>query len=354
LFYLRGREPIYASSLTFELTRLLISDFLRLSGYYLPYEYLDLDNLLMCSFELECGEERKMKSFRLKFLNAGHLPGSAQVLLRSKGSTLLYVGDFNTIDTRLLHGAEVPDEEIDYLIIESTYADEDHRDRPQLEKLFVQRLMDIIERGGRAVIPAFSVGRAQEILCVLAAHNFPYPIVLDGMARDASEILLRFSHRLRDEALFIKALRMARWIRGRRDRKKVLKKPCVIVAPAGMLKGGAADFYAQKLALQEENAIFLVGYQVPGTPGSRLLSEQKFIVNGKPEKVKAEVDLFDFSSHCGRRQLYEFVKQVEGDPLVFTVHGADGNCELLAKTIQEEIGLKAIAPAPEEVFSLGK
>lgn len=355
IFYIRGKIPVYGTALTFELNELLISDFLRLAGYYLPYEFLELESMMRSSVRLEYGEPRKSKRLEFKLINSGHIPGAAQVIVRFKKHALLYTSDFNTVETRLLHGTTIEEEDlgaVGTVIMESTYADEDHIDRLQIEKMFIERLTEVVERGGIALVPAFSVGRAQEILCVLATYDFPYPITLDGMAREASEILLRYPNFLRDEALFRKAIQMSKWVKGWKDRRKSVKEPGIIIAPAGMLKGGPAVFYAQRLAKNKENAIFPVGYQVPGTPGHKLIEKGEFIIDGKARKVEAEVKRFDFSSHCGRKQLLDFVRNIKTNPTVLVMHGAEGNCQRLAEAIKSEIGLEAKAPLAGEVVHI--
>jgi len=82
-----------------------------------------------------------------------------------------------------------------------------------------------------------------------------------------------------------------------------VKTPGAIVSPAGMLKGGAAMFYMESVSRKRENAVFLVSFQIPGTPGSILLEKKKFMFHGRASKVEAKVDQFDFSSHVGRANL---------------------------------------------------
>jgi len=130
------------------------------------------------------------------------------------------------------------------------------------------------------------------------------------------------------------------------------KKPGVIISPAGMLKGGPASFYIQKVGKKKQNAVFLVSYQVPGTPGRELMEKGRCVIDGKMRKIKAQIGHFDFSSHCGASQLQDTVKKIEGNPTVYVVHGAEGNCERFAKWIEKEVGLKALAPKAGDVFEV--
>lgn len=353
MFHIRGHTPVYGSPLTFELAELLISDFIHLSSYYLPYEFLDLQSMMQCSVGLAYRKPVKIGDLELELLNSGHIPGGAQALLRSAGEHIVYTSDFNTEKTRLLSGADLEYGDLDCLIIESTYAEEDHTaDRTEIERSFMTRVTEVVERGGTVLVPAFGVGRSQEITCVLAAHHFEYPVTIDGMTVKTNEILMRYQEYLQDPRLFTDANRMTNWVHGWKERRKAAGTPGVIVAPAGMLKGGTAVFYMQKLAKKKDNAIFLVSYQIPGTPGRELLEKRMFIINGAARKVEAEMERFDFSSHCGRQELCETVKNVKGTPTVFVVHGAEGNCQNFAGWIEQEVGLKAIAPKAGEVFKI--
>ena len=352
IYHIHEKKPVYGTKLTFELTQVLIEDFIHLSGYYLPYEYLELKTMLRSCRNLKYRKEREIGDIKFQLLNAGHVPGSAQILLEVKDKRILYTSDFNPRKTRLLDGADQNYGELDVVIIESTYADEDHPDRAQMEKEFVNAVTEVVERGGTVLVPAFSVGRAQEILCVLAAHHFEYSVTLDGMAREVCRIMMNNTKFLRDPRLFLDAVHMANWVEGWKDRRKATKKPGVIVSPAGMLKGGPAAFYIQKVGKKSHNAVFLVSYQIPGTPGRELLEKGMCVIDGKVQKVKAEVRHFDFSSHAGASELKETIKKLEGNPKVFVVHGAEGNCEMFANWIRENIGLEASAPEAGETLKI--
>jgi len=349
MFHIREHTPVYGTALTFELARILISDFIHLSSYYLPYEYLDLESMMNCVIHMRYNESVEIGETQIKFLDAGHIPGSAQILINASDRRALYTGDFNTLDTRLLNGADNNYPDLDAVIIEGTYANEDHPNRETLEADFVKRVTEIVEGGGTVLVPAFAVGRSQEILCVLTAHHFEYPITIDGMALEVNEVIMRYPESLRDSKLFMNAIHTANWIGGWRDRRIATKKPGVIISPAGMLKGGAAVFYLENLAKKRENAVFLISYQIPGSPGRELLEKKQFIIGGRTRRVEASVERFDFSSHCGMKELHEAVRRLKGDPTLFVMHGAEGNCQQFAEWIKGEVGLNAVAPNAGEV-----
>ena len=352
IFHIQEKKPVFGTLVTFEFGQLLISDLIHLSGYYLPFEYLELRSMMRNTVHLDYREKRMVGDMQLQLLDAGHLPGSAQALVEADGRRLLYTSDFNTMNTRLLPSADTDYGPIDAFIIESTYANEEHPERLALEKEFVEKVTDVVENGGTVLVPAFSVGRSQEIACVLAAHHFEFSVTIDGMAREANRILSNYTNFLREPRLFLDAVRSANAVEGWRDRNLAAGKPGVVISPAGMLKGGPAVFYVQKLGKKSRNAVFLVSYQIPGTPGRELLDKGRCVVDGNMRRINARVERFDFSSHSGASELQETVRKLEGNPKVYVIHGAEGNCEKFAKWIKEETGFEAVAPRSGDTFTV--
>lgn len=352
IFYVHGKKPLYTNRVSAELNQLLISDFIHLSSYYLPFEYLELKTMTNNSVHVDFDTEQKVGDIAFQFKNAGHIPGSVQPLIETCGKRILFTGDFNLTETRLLPGAKMNYGDLDAVIIESTYATEEHTERLKLEKDFVDACTEIVEKGGTVLVPAFGVGRSQELACVLAAHHFEYKVTIDGMARDVSRVFMNYPQFLKDPRAVIDALHSTEWVEGWRDRRKAARDPGVIISPAGMLKGGPAMFYISKIGKRSNNAIFLVSYQIPGTPGKELLEKGICVIDGKMRKVKARVQHFDFSSHCGASELKEAVKRLGGKPKVYVVHGAERNCEYFAKWTRDELGLEAQAPKAGDTFKV--
>lgn len=352
IFYINDKKPLYTNKLNLELTQLLVQDFIHLSSYYLPFEYLELKTMMRSNRHLDFGVEEELGDMKFKLLNAGHTPGSASVLIEAEGKRILYTGDFNTEESKLLSGATMDYGDLDAVITESTYADSDHTERSLLEKQFLEACTEVVELGGTVLVPAFGVGRAQEMACILAANHFEYPIVLDGMAREASRIVMNYKEFLKDPKMFMNAMHSVDWVEGWRDRRKALKTPSVIISTAGMLKGGPAAFYVSKLGKKANNAVFLVSYQIPGTPGRELMEKGVCTIDGKVRKIKAKYRHFDFSSHCGASKLKEALTKLGGKPKVFVVHGAEGNCELFANWAKTELGLDAVAPRTGETYQI--
>jgi len=353
LLYVSSARPLYTSQLSARILELLLRDFMKLSGYYLPYEWGDVENMLHSLRPVQPGSRVKVRSCWLSFYDAGHIPGGLQVLVEVNGKKLLYTGDLNTVETRLLKPAELVDEEeLDAVVIEATYAGVNHPARDGLEKELASLASDIVEDGGRVLIPAFSVGRAQEVLCILTAQGFSQPIYLDGLARVVSQVFLEYPRFFKDYDLLRKALEGAHWVEGERDRKRALKTPSVIVAPAGMLKGGPAVKYLKNLIDDERSAIFLVSYQIPGTPGRTLLDTGRVEVDGEVMQAKAVVRWFDLSSHAGDDGLWQLLRSLRGGPKVFVIHGEEKACLGLAERARVELGLEAYAPRAGERYSI--
>jgi len=352
IFHIHEMKPVYGTRMAFDFANILIKDFIKLSSYYIPFEFLELRTMMSSRKDLKYREETTVGDLSFQLLNSGHLPGGAQVLVEAEGKRLLYTSDFNTIETKLCPPADLDYGELDVVVMESTYADEEHTPRKELEEKFATEVNDTVEKGGTVLVPAFSVGRSQEIACILAAYHFEYPVMIDGMAREASRILLEQLDFVKDRRLYMDAIHETNWVEGWRDRKIASRRPGVIISPAGMLKGGPASSYLQTIGKRAGNAIFLVGYQIPGTPGKELLDKGRCVIDGRMRKVKAKVGFFDFSSHAGATELRETVKGFKGDPTVYVIHGAEGNCPRLAKWIKEEVGLEAIAPNSGDTFTV--
>lgn len=344
LFYLGEGKDLYATPLTIEIAKLLIEDFLKISGFYLPFEFIDLLAMMKRSNGIGFNERFQLGEFAATFLEGGHIPGGGSIILENGGKRVLYTGDIDSIETKLLRGAVTSFGELDAVITESTYSMVDHPSRVEVESQFVAYAKEVVERGGTMLVPAFAVGRAQEIACVLKAANFPYPVAMDGMALKTNEILFRHQEYLREAALFRSSIENLELVTSWSQRRRIVETPGVIISPAGMLVGGASVFYIGEVAKLTRNAITIVSFQVPGTPGRTLLEKGLTLINGRPKKVKAEVRRFDFSAHSGRRELFEMFEGIKGGPKVLTIHGDEESCIRFATELHERFGLDAQAP----------
>ena len=344
LFLSGSNISVLGTNPTFELSDLLIEDMLKISGFYLPFEYADLNNMMSHSKTLQYKEKHLVNDMEITLYESGHIIGGSSILVEVEGKRIFYTGDINKRGSKLLRPADLDLPEVDILIIESTYSQTEQAPREESEKNLVQFAYDVIERGGTLFIPAFSVERAQEIACVLKASNFKHRISMDGMALKANEIMLRNPSFLRDPDGFKKIITEVEWVKGWHRRKHLVKEPGVIISPAGMLVGGTALFYLQEIAKNPNNGIALVSYQGKGTPGRLLLEKGLVSYNGKTKKSLAEVKHYEFSGHSSRTELFEILGKIKGNPRVLTVHGDDMSCTKFASEIKEKYGFDAIAP----------
>ncbi|RLF03205.1 MAG: MBL fold metallo-hydrolase [Thermoprotei archaeon] len=347
LLYVSEQKPLYMTVLTLEIAKILIMDFLKVSRYYVPYEVVELQAMAKNVRLVDYQEVVSDQSFTVEVYDAGHIPGSASFLLDIDGKKVLYTGDFNTRDTCLLEGSAPPMHEADIIIMEATYSLYDHPPRDVVEKAFIGCIEEVLDGGGVVLIPSFSVGRSQEILCVLEKYDVnDYPVYVDGMARVISEILLENDRFLRDPSLFRRSLEGVTKISSARQRKEILKKkPCIIVSPAGMLKGGPAIYYAERIANDPRNGIFFVSFQAPNSNGKLVLSEGILPLAAKKGKaVRARVEWFDFSSHSSKRDLVDLLSRADTSAKVVIVHCTERGGEFFKKYIEESLDLEVFLP----------
>ncbi len=350
IFFVTESPAIYMTRTTKVLTDILIKDLLHLSAYFLPYEVIELRTMLEGTKEI--GTRARIGEAEVEFYNSGHIPGSINFLVSLEGKKVWYSGDFNLIDTALLSAGVVPDSEMDFAIIESTYATVDHPQREESERRLIEVLNDVVEGGGLVLIPAFSVGRSQEVLCILEKYNFKYSIAIDGMSRVATRLIASVPETLRDPKLLKKAMSRVKWVAGQKDRNKVLNNPGVVIASSGMLTGGASAFYMESIKNRPKDCVVLVSFQIPGTPGRVLLDEGLYGPPGERKKVKCRVEWIDLSSHCGKTKLMEVVRSLKGNPKILCVHGEPVSCASFAEQIRQETGLEAAAPSLGESFTI--
>lgn len=329
-----AKVPVYATDITLELARLLQLDSLKIStmrGFPSPYTEEDIERMHPDEVPVDFNSSRKIgRNVKFELTRAGHIPGSAAVLMELDGRRLLYTGDINTSDTLLMAAGSVP--EADMLILESTYGDRDHPPREETERKFLERIKTTLVGGGVALVPAFGVGRSQEMLLLL--QNLEYPVYLDGMAKTATTLMLEYPEYLKDPDELQKAAENAVWIRNNRDRKEAIRQPCAIVTTAGMLTGGPVVKYIQLLNKNKKNSITLTGYQVEGTNG-RLLLESGYIIDemtNRKVKVRLDVEKFDFSAHADHKDILRIVKDVNPEKVAL-VHGDPQVIEALAKEL---------------------
>ncbi len=349
--YISKSPPIYTTRITIKLSRYMLEDFIKLSGYYLPFEYNEVLSMIDNSKPVSYGEILELGGISMELRDAGHIPGSSMVKVYVKDKVVLYTGDINVVETRLTKPLDFTSlNDVQVLIMEATYGAVTHPPRKLIEELFIESVREVIENGGTVLVPAFSVGRSQEILSLLAERAPYLDVYYDGMVRTISDIMLEEKTYLNKPNLLEKALKEFNRIRGWSDRRKAWKTPSVIIASAGMLKGGPALYYAKKLSDSPKNAIFLVSFQAEGTPGRNILKLGRIFEN--QELVKARIEWFDFSSHAGKDGLIKLIKQCKNLEKIIIIHSDEETAYTFAKHVEENIGVETHVAENADIIKL--
>ncbi|HTW77333.1 MAG TPA: MBL fold metallo-hydrolase [Thermoplasmata archaeon] len=312
------KARVVATPVTIAVADLLTRDALkvaRLEGYLPPYNTGDIQSLHGRFTAVDRHGTYRHHGIEVQLTPAGHIPGASMMLYRG-AKDVLFTGDLQTIPTHLVGGAEPV--ECDILVMESTYAGREHPDRRETERRFRDRVAETVERGGKAIVPAFAVGRAQEVLMALAASGFE--TYLDGMARAVNSIYLAAPEYLADSRRFRRALEGVHVVEHPGDRRKALREADVIVTTGGMLDGGPVLFYLGELYRDANSSIFLTGYQVEGSNGRQLLEEGTLTIDDTTIHPVCEVEKFDFSAHAGHSDLVRLAKESRASTVVL-MHG---------------------------------
>ncbi|MFB6149677.1 MAG: MBL fold metallo-hydrolase [Halobacteriales archaeon] len=335
-----ARPPIHWTPPTYELTLLLARDTLKLHGgsYDCPFTEEEIKRVTEVSTTHGYGESFEAAGHEVTFYDAGHIPGSAHVLIDDGETRLLYTGDFHTVDQQLVAGttARPP---ADIVITESTYADVEHEDRPTLETRFAESVKNTMWEGGTVIVPAFAIGRTQELLLICARHDID--CYVDGMGKRVTRLLQRYPEFVRDAEALRRAKANARFVDGRDgQRERIAAQNTVIITTSGMLSGGPVHSYLPLIRQNPVNTVTLTGYQVEGTPGRELLETGRAEIDGRIMPVSATVESYDFSAHADRNGLRSFL-DVYRDATVLVVHG--DRCDAFADELQAD-GFDAVAP----------
>ncbi|AWR94872.1 MBL fold metallo-hydrolase [Acidianus brierleyi] len=343
IYQISTTKPVYGTRLTKQIAELIIKDFLKISGAKVPYEWVELRKTMDNFQTFDYNKEFQIGSFAIKTSNAGHIPGSAITLVKTEKGDVAYTGDINLANTKLMRPADLEImKSAKVIVTEATYGRFNHPERKNVIDEFYSSILEVLEGGGTVLVPAFSLSRSQEILAILAEKEIPYPVYYDGMSRTIMELMINNPEYINDIDNLRKAYNEFRYVRGWEDRNKAWKNNGVIVASAGMLKGGPAVYYYKKLAENPKNGIFLVSYQAENTPGRKLLEAGKF--TDESPLLKARFEMFDFSSHAGNRQLMDIVKSSSALEKVIIVHASLDNAQHFAEMVKEELGVEVKVP----------
>lgn len=297
------------------------------------------------------------------FVDAGHILGSAAIILdieeKGRKYRLWFSGDIGRMDLPLLRDPVLPSE-VDYLLMESTYGDKQHRDPMEAYEEMRDVVKKTIERGGKVIIPAFAVGRTQELVYnlnqMIEEGSIPHiPVFVDSpLAVNATDIFREhpecmdketreFIRSAHHPALSFKGLTYTRSV----DESKALnerKDPMVIISASGMAEAGRILHHLKNNIENPRNTILIVGWQSPYTLGRRLAEREKVVkIFGEPYTRKAEVETIGgLSAHAGQDMLVKYALATK-DTLksVFLVHGEEKGALPLMEKLKEQ-GLKKV------------
>ena len=342
---------IYYNDITAELMRLLLLDFLKISRGNLQFDEVSISKILEKGEKVPFKSVFNIENFLIKVGNAGHIPGSWIISVDVGNKKVLYTGDFNVYDSELLDGADIIDKDVDLLICESTYACINHIDRTTVVNNFIETVIETLDNNGIVFIPSFSVGRSQEVLCILRKFNINYPIYLDGMARTASNIMLKYPTYFKNYKLLEDSHSFATFINNEKYRKKVVNEPAIIISPAGMLKGGPAIHYIKKVIASEKNSIVFVGYIAKHTPARTILENRILDFENFKEKVKAKVYWFSLSSHSDMKGIISYIKKVNPRKVLF-IHGEPERMIEMVNFLKEQESIEATIGKTGESFEI--
>jgi len=327
VLYKHGQKcKTYGIDITKQLTRMLLKDSLKIArseNQPLMFSEKDISIALKHFRSIDYKKTFNIGKTKITFLDAGHIPGSAMILLENNGKRLLYTGDFNLSDTRFLKGANLEDlDNIDTVIIESTYSDREHPQRKKEELRFIDSINSTLANDGVAIVASFAIARAQEIMFILDDFDIKYPVYVDGMAEKATDIINRYPELQKEYNKLEKTMERLniKYIEHASQRKKIIKKPCVVITTGGMLSGGPVVWYIKKLHNKIESSIFLTGFQIPNTEGDILLQTGRYIHENLELSVKMNVNSYDFSAHASHSELLKTIKKINPGQ-VFCIHG---------------------------------
>ncbi|MDR3206069.1 MAG: MBL fold metallo-hydrolase [Candidatus Methanoplasma sp.] len=309
----RDRCELFTTPLSAEIAEMMMYDSLKIAkaeGYNEPYTAGDVKRTMDCVAPLTFGDAIELGKMEVTLHSAGHVPGAAMFEFAIDSSTV-YSGDIHTADQKLVRGAKPV--KCSNLFIEGTYAGKNHPPRKQSVSSFISKIEEVIDRGGKVIIPCFAVGRTQEIMLVLKDRG--YDMWVDGMGRSVTRLFLDYPEYLREPKAMKSARRAFSEIRGQDMRSRAARGD-IIVTTGGMLDGGPVLGYIRELKDNPKNAILLVGYQAEDTNGRLLLEQGCIVLDGETVKVQCEVQKYDFSAHAGHDELVDFVRKCDPENVI--------------------------------------
>jgi len=322
---------------------------------------------------------RLFPGVELTLLDAGHMLGSAHVILDVEDRTmggrkrLVFSGDIGRPDIPIIRDPVPITAGADFLIMESTYGNRLHEEGSETESELGRIVNETVRRGGSLLIPAFAVGRTQQLVYALhKLHNIGaipnLPIFVDSpLAHKTTEIFRQhpeiydpetYAFLLTDDDKNPFGFGRLRYVQTVEESKALnqLKIPVIIISASGMLEGGRILHHLRNRIGDHRNTILITSWQAPNTLGRRLLEQKKFVnIYGVEYQVKARLEvLTGMSGHADQEGLVNFVRLMRKRPSqTFIVHGEDEAAENLAMLFRQELGLENVfIPKPMQTFTV--
>lgn len=368
---------IYMNNMTKDLVRVLLYDSLKIMNnrdseipLYAEKDVMDtLDRVFTINYEVKFPI---FDDIYITLYNSGHIAGASSIYIQGKEGSVLYSGDFSAFSQRTVEGAKIPKLRPDVAIIESTYGDKLHSNRDIEEATLIDLVNECIENNGKMIIPAFALGRAQEVLLILkGAINRgrlkKVNIYVDGMVRDINRVY-------RNNPLYLKNSLGKKILQGKEpfyneniieikntdSRDEILNKnePAVIVSSSGMLTGGPSAYYAEKIACMENGYIAITGYQDEESPGRKVLDlleeteEEKYLnINNLNIPLKCKIKKIGLSAHGDKSEIKGLIQKLTPKN-IFLVHGNEEVIKSLSQEISKEYIGKVYSPRCGESFKI--
>jgi hypothetical protein len=373
--------PIYCTEPTRDLMGLLTLDYLDVAvkeGRNPPYQSEMVREAIKHTIPLEYGDVTDIApDVKLTFHNAGHILGSAVSHFHIGDGlyNVAFSGDIHYEDTRLFNGAVNEFPRVETLVLESTYGGRNdyQTDQEDSERNLKRIIRETHDDGGKVLIPAFAVGRSQEIMLVLEEAmrkgEIPeMPVHLDGMIWEATAIHTTYPEYLRDdlrdrifhedENPFLSE-QFNHIDAGDEEREEVRDGgPCIILSTSGMVTGGPIMSWLELLGSDPDTTMVFVGYQAQGTLGRRIQSGWDEIPmpgrDGRSSTLSLDFDVETvdgFSGHADRQGLENFVRTMNPRPeKVLCVHGDESSTQDLSSALYHDLNIRTFAPKNLETF----
>lgn len=353
--------PVYATAPTFHLMRVLLADAIKLMAFKAEqemecplYDAGLVARLFTRVVPVPVGNSVSLPGdSSVTFFPAGHILGAAMIGISSPEGNVLVTGDVHSLNQRTIGAMSLPPYHADLLVMESTYGNRLHANRELEETRLGREVAQTIAQGGKVLIPAFALGRSQEIILFMQAlqksGRIPrFPVYIDGLVRSVCQCYLNFPEYLNRPVRavienggnpFYRPKGPVMMVNTTAQRDKILVgPPACIVSSSGMLAGGPSQYYAEKLVGDGRNAILFCGYQDEESPGRRLVEmaqryDDKTVTLGEQTlKVSCKVAQYGLSAHADAGALCALVDKLK-PRAVALVHGDADSRASLAKRL---------------------